>query len=117
MMGAPEFAAIDRLKGLLEDWARWTEGYRPRLGHHRNAVIKSFGHHDYDYEGQYEANDKETMRAVDTAIDDRPHAQSAAIRRCYTGEDWRFPRENYQDMLDKAHQALLISLPRRNVIL
>lgn len=116
IVGEADKTLQDRLKHKLEDWAIWMERSRPSLGC-RSTGLKSFGLHDYDYEGLLGRAHEQAMKAVDTAINDLPPSQCAAIHRRYLGIDWRFPRDNYEQMLEGAHQALLFSLPRRNVIL
>jgi hypothetical protein len=114
-MGAPDLTKTDRLKGLLEDWASWMHAYRPDLGQRGMSLVKSSGSHDF--ESLFANVEKEVMRAIDAAIDDLPPAQSAAIHKRYLHIEWRFPRDNYVFMLESAHGALLVSLPRRNVVL
>lgn len=113
-MKVTDLDTYERLKAKLEDWAHWMQGYRPNLGTGQSCFISTGSH---DFESLFQGVDKQVMKAIETAIDDLPNTQSAAIHRRYLHIEWRFPRENYADMLDKAHDQLLISLPKRNVIL
>lgn len=106
---------IVRLKNKLEDWAEWYRGYMPNLGANSGAFMKTTGGHDF--ESLFAAAEKTAFKAIEVAVDDLTPAQGAAIRRRYLGETWRFPRDNYAVLLDDAHDALLISLPKRNVML
>lgn len=114
-LAAPIFTPLDRLKGLLEDWAVWTEGYRPGLSARAASIIQTAGSHDF--ESLFAGVEKQMMKAIDAAIDDLPPAQGAAINKRYLGIDWRFPRDNYAVMLDLAHDTLLVTLPKRNVLI
>lgn len=114
-----EFTTLDRLKGLLIDWAEWTKGYSPSLGAKSSSLIQSRCSHDF--ESLFSETERLVMKTIDTAIDDMRkkvgESSHAAIQRRYLGTDWRFPRDNYADMLDKAHDYLIVTLPKRNVIL
>jgi hypothetical protein len=113
-MGAPEVTQLERLESKLKDWAHWMEGYRPNLGSHSSTFQSTGGH---DFESLFSGVEKQVMKSIETAIDDLTPTQSAAIQSRYLHVTWRFPRENYMEMLEKAHETLLVSLPRRNVIL
>lgn len=113
-MAIPEFTELDRLKGLLEEWARWMGSYRPNLGAKSPSYSQTTGSHDF--ESLFEGVESYIMRTVDTAVSDLSPAQSAAVHKRYLGIDWRFPRDNYALMLDAAHDALMVSLKRKNVI-
>lgn len=109
-----DLTPLGSLKSKLEQWAVWTEGYRPNLST-KTSTCRCTGSHDF--ESLFQGIERQVMKSIDTAINDLPPAQSAAIHKKYLGINWRFPRENYEEMLKQAHDALLISLPRRNVIL
>lgn len=113
-MGAPDFSQHERLKSKLEEWADWMQAYRPSLGTGSGCFISTGSH---DFESLFNGVEKQVMRAIEAAIDDLPPIQSAAIHRKYLHIQWRYPNENYGDVLDKAHDQLLLMLPKRNVIL
>lgn len=119
-MGVLEFsiealAGRDRLVVLLSDWADWCGSYRPRLGYPAAAAGLG-GAGMCDFESMCEEVDGVMYRSIDAAVDDLPPAQRAALYRHYgLTAVFRFPRNNFQTLLDEAHDALRRALPRRGV--
>ena len=110
-----ELERMQRLIGLLEDWARWMQAGHVRQGHHRSAIFCGAGQ---DFEDMADDVSRMVNEAISAAIESLPPAQAAAINRRYgICAVWRFPRHNYADLLQAAHDALIVSLPRRNVVL
>lgn len=100
---------IRRLIADLEDWANWQKGYFLRLGFKsRSAVIVSGGA-SMSFEEMCEGADNIRCEVLDTMVDDLPPAQKQAIHRRYLHSVYRFPRNNYPEMLAEAHEALLRS--------
>lgn len=109
--------SMQRLVAILEDWADWmrrgeyVEGYPDHSPVVSGAGLKSF-------DDMCEMVDGATNEAVDAVIHDLPPSQQAAINRRYLNAVYRFPRPNYtyaQALMD-AHEALMIALPRKGVV-
>lgn len=109
--------AINSLKYLLEDWARWQGGYTMRLGYPTHSPGMG-NHRVQSFDDMCEEVDSWTRQTIDAAVDDLPPPQKAAILRCYgIASTFNFPRDNYQTQLFSAHEHLLQELPRRGVVL
>lgn len=102
---------------MLEDWAEWQRGYRMKLGYPTRSLSGSGGGStECSYDDLYATADRAVFEAIDTAVDDLQPAQRAAVLRRYgIAAVFRFPRENYAEQLDRAHDALMRSLPRKGV--
>ena len=109
--------AIESLKHLLEDWARWNRSYRLTLGYPRHSAgFAGSGIHSFD--DMCDEVDLRIRQTIDATINDLPPAQKAAILRCYgISSTFNFPRDKYQTQLFEAHEHLLQELPRRGVVL
>ena len=58
----------------------------------------------------------EMCRMIDCVVSDLPPLHKAAIYRCYgISAVFRFPRENYAEILLDAHDILLVLLPKKGV--
>lgn len=108
--------SVDALVALLEDWADWQRGYRMKVGAATcSAGFSGSGTSSFD--DLFDGVQADMMRRTDAAIDDLPPIQNAAILRRYgVAAVFRFPRENYAECLDAAHERLMVELPRRGVI-
>ena len=109
-----EYAA---LCNLLQDWAKWQASYRPRNGYSNHAAgfanggLKSF-------DDMWDQCVMTTMASIDASIGNLVPAQAAAINRCYgVCAVFRFPRANYEDMLQQAHESLIVMVKRKGVVL
>jgi len=120
-MGAtqPISAAIDRrmpvLIAILEDWAHWTSSLRIDLGYPNRAAGFSTGGGVYDGDESYTEMERQRMQSVDAAVSDLPAADRCAIHRRYLMSVYRFPRDPYEIVLQRAHESLMILLPRKGV--
>lgn len=108
---------LEALVAMLTEWANWQGQYRMRLGYPSRSISgyssRSDGSRSDDL---YEAVDNATFEAIDTAIDDLLPAQRAAVQRRYgVAAVFRFPRDNYAEQLDLAHETLMRLLPRKGV--
>ena len=104
------------LVALLEDWASWQSGYSPKLGYpSRAAVIATSA--SSTFEDMCDSLDADLCRAVDTAVYDLSIHHRSAIMRRYMAAVFRFPRLDYQALLQQAHEELLDKLIRRHVII
>jgi len=101
-----------RLVGLMEDWANWVQAGHAPQGEQRSSVFACAA---IDWA---EGVDLHRNQAINAAVYDLPPSQSAAVQKRYgVCRVWRFPRDNYEAMLLAGHEALLVSLPRRNVVI
>ena len=105
------------LTNLLYDWSKWQHSYSPNIGYDSKSA--GFGSSGLSsFEDMCEQSDNATMMALDAAIDSLQPAERAAINRCYgICSVFRFPRANYELMLTKAHDALIVSVKRRGLVL
>lgn len=106
---------VARLIVLLEDWARWCERMRVDLGYPNKSAGISTGGSVYGTD-HYEADDADKMQRVEAGIDDLAPAERAAIWRRYgVAAVFRFNREPFEVVLDRAHQRLLVILPKKTI--
>ena len=104
-------AQVDKVVGILEDWARWQQAYSVFLGAPRrslgfdlggSAVTAESGEHNR------EVDDRERCKIVDACVDSlEVPAQKAAIHRRYLCSVYRM--RDYEQMLCAAHEALLVA--------
>ena len=108
---------IESLVALLTEWAQWQRAYAPRLGYPSRSLT-CYSEGSRDFEGMCEDADNQTFAAVDACVQDLVPAQRAAVMRRYgIAAVFRFPRDNYEDCLMGAHEALVVALPRKGVML
>lgn len=115
VMTGDQASAVD---GILVEWADWSRGYRMRIGYPQKSagfepgggvVTRESSDHQYDEV----LNDR--CRIVDQCIDDLDvPAQRAAIHRRYLSAVYRI--RDYAQMLDDAHEALLVAFRRKGVL-
>ena len=104
-------AQVDKVVGILEDWARWQQAYSVFLGAPRrslgfdlwgSAVTAESGEHNR------EVDDRERCKIVDACVDSlEVPAQKAAIHRRYLCSVYRM--RDYEQMLCAAHEAMLVA--------
>ena len=109
-----EIQAIDRLISKLQGWADWEAKYTANPLKSGQACFVVRG--SYDFDGLFSQVESKTYQIIDTAIDDLPKDQRSAILTRYTHRTWLSTKEAYADLLNQAHEALLITLPKKNVI-
>lgn len=106
---------VQALVGLLEEWARWSGGYRPRIGYPSHAA-GFFGGGSSSFDDLCDAMDAQTCRAVDAAISDLPPIQQSAILKRYgVAAVFRFRDGVYERALCDAHEALIPVLRKKGV--
>lgn len=118
-----EIQSADALRVVMEDWAKWQASYRPKTGFPGRSIgIESgfIGMCSSGFDDLIEENDQRICKIVDTAVDDlgavHP-AQKSAIMHRYLAVSFRFPRDNYPQLLSDAHDWLTVALRRRGVVL
>lgn len=106
-----------RLDALLDGWAAWCRSYRMRLDY-APGVLQGGAVTSKSFDDMCDELDHSTNERIDAAVDDLPPACRAALYR-HRGLSavFRFPRENYAEKLDQAHDRLLHVLPRKGVML
>lgn len=104
----------------LQTWARSMSGDNLPRGCPRQACVgENYSSLDLDNVAAYEHLDADIARRTGAVIDDigiRHPAQKAAIYRAYgVAAVFRFPRENYAQILDAAKENVKLGLRKRGV--
>lgn len=109
--------SLDALVALMEQWASWQKGYRMKLGYPTHSAGMGGGGIQ-TFEDMCDSADNSAMNVVDSVVqNDITDIERAAILRRYgVAAVFRFPRENYEDVLLRAHERLMVLLPRKGVI-
>ena len=104
-------AQVDKVIGILEDWARWQQAYSVFLGAPRRSLGFDLGGSAVTAESgeqNREVADRERCKIVDACVDSlEVPAQKAAIHRRYLCSVYRM--RDYEQMLCAAHEALLVA--------
>lgn len=102
---------MSRLHALMDEWVMWCRSDFPRVGFPRySAMIQGAPASGAD---RAESGRAEVVGA---AVEDLPPIQRAAVHRRYgVVAVWRFPRNNYAEMLEQALDALIKILRRRGI--
>lgn len=104
-------AQVDKVIGILEDWARWQQAYSVFLGAPRRSLGFDLGGSAVTAESgeqNREVADRERCKIVDACVDSlKVPAQKAAIHRRYLCSVYRM--RDYEQMLCAAHEALLVA--------
>ena len=104
-------APVDKVIGILEDWARWQQAYSVFLGAPRRSLGFDLGGSAVTAESgeqNREVADRERCKIVDACADSlKVPAQKAAIHRRYLCSVYRM--RDYEQMLCAAHEALLVA--------
>jgi hypothetical protein len=103
-------AQVDKVIGILEDWARWQRAYSVFLGAPRRSLGFDLGGSAVTAESgeqNREVDDRDRCKVVDACIDSlKVPAQKAAIHRRYLCSVYRM--RDYEQALCAAHEALLV---------
>lgn len=113
-------AQVDKVIGILEDWARWQRAYSVFLGAPRRSLGFDLGGSAVTAESgeqNREVADRERCKIVDACVDSlEVPAQRAAIHRRYLSAVYRM--RDYEQALCAAHEALLVAfLDKRLLVL
>ena len=104
-------AQVDKVIGILEDWARWQQAYSVFLGAPRRSLGFDLGGSAVTAESgeqNREVEDRERCKIVDACVDSlKVPAQKAAIHRRYLCSVYRM--RDYEQALCAAHEALLVA--------
>jgi hypothetical protein len=107
-----------RFVQLMEDWADWFNGYDPRLGFSPKCAGLQNGRVSSDFDELMAGVDKRVFQIIEAKIDDLPVMERAAVQKRYRlCTIWRFPRNNYEDMLQKGHERILDHLLAKGVVI
>lgn len=110
--------SIQRLVYILEDWANWQKGYSGIKGFPSRSIGLQSGYVSSSFEDLCDSVDNAVCVSVDTAIDDLAKPEAAAIRKRYgVASVFRFPRDNYAQLLSDAHFKLMEELPKKGVVI
>jgi hypothetical protein len=104
------------LDNALRDWAEWSNTQNHRLWYPQKSVGFATGGINCwdDLENQV---DSYICNAVDTAIHDLQPIERAAIYTKYIHAVYRFPRQNFEQIIENAEQNLLKALDKKGVAL
>lgn len=112
-----DLKTLESLVALLTEWADWQRAYAPRLGY-PSSSLTCYSESSQTFEDMCDTVDNQTFATVDTCVQDLVPAQRAAVMRRYgIAAVFRFPRDNYEQCLLMAHESLMVSLPRKGVML
>ena len=105
----------DRLEAHLDNWTRWmksdvlTDGYRNRS----TGFIA--GGYSAEFDDLMDAADIRCAMAVDALIRSLEAPQQAAIHHAYLHSVFRFPRANFEALLERAKSALRMGMDARGI--
>lgn len=105
------------LERHLRNWVTWMRsGERPD-GLPRQASGGLENYTSFDSEGwtAWEKLDKWTAEATNAAIESLKAIEQCAIHHCYLRAVYRFPRGNYDAVLESARERLKVALRKKNV--
>lgn len=109
--------SVDAIVGVMRDWAQWQRGYSLKLGYPSYSAGMGAGG-TQTFESMCDACDNRAMEAVDAVVQDdlTPIERAAILRRYGVAVVFRFPRENYEEVLMRAHERLMVLLTRKGII-
>lgn len=112
-----ELSDYEKTVNLLTDWAEWMR-HVPGIGFNSRVPILSTGIGSSTFEELLEQVDSQAMRGVDGSVESLPPSNKAAIMRCYgLCAVFRFPRDNYEQKLNEAHESIITSLKRKGILI
>lgn len=115
---AVELSRFGRLIVILEDWAAWNARYAGVKNSSCSVGLTSGYTSSKSFEDMLEDVENTVAELVESAVDDLPSGQAAAINMRYgLCAVFRYPRGNYADLLLEAHEALMIALPKKGVVI
>lgn len=108
------FGTPDRVEWHLHNWQTWMHTGRSvdRLPRRSTGIGNSSSS---SFEDMTDASDIRCAMITDAIISDLEPAQSSAIHRRYLSAVYRFPRDNYAEMLLKAKLEIGLKLSIRGV--
>lgn len=106
----------DRVAWHLDNWESWCASYSTRLGiSPKSAGMAPAGMNDF--EGMCFDGDKYAAQVTEAAVYSLPPAQAAAIERKWElCAAYRFPRDNYAEMLALAMKRLAVALGAQGLV-
>lgn len=108
--------SVETVVRLLEDWADWQRGYRLKLGYPTKSAGLECGGGSSSFDDLCDASDAEVMGKVDVCVNDLPPIHKAAILKRYgVAAVFRFPRQNYEQVLCDAHMSLVEAFAKKGV--
>lgn len=106
-----ERARLDALAAVMADWVEWMRRDDSRVGFPAHSALVRGA------EGcVYEHAESARIEAIDAVVSDlAPIHRAAVCRRYGLVAVWRFPRENYAEVLQGANEALIAGLKKKGV--
>lgn len=113
-----DLSGFGRLVVILEDWAHWNSRYAGVKASSRSVGLTSGYTSSKTFDDMLDEVENSIAELVESAVDDLPSGQAAAINTCYgLCSVFRYPRGNYADLLLDAHEALMVALPKKGVVI
>lgn len=117
-MLVPEFVLREKLVALLEAWASWRHSDGISYGYSSPRYFPSGVYHAWDL---FDSTDTLPYRITERAVEDMrkklPGSHEALMKRYCDVSFFNFPRNNYPELLERAHEWLEAELPKRNVVI
>lgn len=108
--------AIEGLVFVMMEWAEWHRKDVGVEGYPEASSGISSGYVSATFDDMCEEADAWRAMVVDTCVDELLPAQRAAIMRKYgISGVFRFPRDNFAEMVVLAHENLMIALPKKGI--
>lgn len=105
------------LEWHLRNWARWMQAQELPDGCPTEAsggILQNFSSSP-DWDTVYEKNDAWCALNTDAAVRALAPSERAAIDHRYLESVWRFPRNNFEELLEAARMRVRATLIRRGV--
>lgn len=117
-MKQERFSELESVVRILHEWADWLRRYKPKTGYPSSSWFSNGGSGASSFDDLCDQADNYAMEAVDCAVGNLAPAKAAAINRNYgLANVYRFPRDNYEQMLSEAHDELVVALRRKGIAL
>jgi len=112
-----ELTDYQRMHVLLEDWARWSERYHINLGAQTHSVGFASGGSSRTFDDLCDAADDQQMEVIDASVYSLIPIHQAAICKAFgLCAVWRFPRQNYEQVLETGLAQLLTLFRKKGVL-
>lgn len=117
-MAMNELDRFGRLIIIMEDWAEWNAQYSGIRNPSHSVGLTSGYAASQSFDDMLHSVENNIAAIVETAVDDLQPANRAAINKRYgLSAVFRFPRGNYADLLLEAHESLMLTLPKKGVVI
>lgn len=104
-----------RLEWHFDNWRRWMRNDTVTDGAPHKAAGCVGGGYSQSFDDMADASDIRCARVLDALVSSLSHSERAAINHQYLYAIFRFPRENFQELLDAARLKIAKWLVERGV--